>query len=566
MKARAWLDRFELPDDESDAARTPLECARGVCVILRQQGRVVAIGQDEMGDALMLRRAMARAMGETLGDPAVASLSEEERRNLGAGLTLQLEIAGTPTPALGADFSQVAKRLTPGVQGVALRRGSMWKLEFPGRMLATNTARSLEQAFPRLAMELGLPAKDLPDLERIDRVGAYSFRTICLAQRGPKESPFEVIRNDEIVHLPEVTAAALQQATERLVEHLHRRMPLWDDSANGALPPPIGIQGDYRPVADQYRPMAGSPMDQAMTAYALARAAESRALDAATREVASATARRILRELAIVSESEGEPLENPATAAAVLLALHAHEALRVPETEELATLARAAVKSTFQIDSGFGILQEDGTSASISPARQAILAAAMAALYADARRVNLSTAQAAVDAAWASTTLEQAADLLPWIITAEQILHADADALSGAERLAEVRRSLHAAQHSPRESAEDPAYVGGFRARPRGPDVAEPTALSLRPGAGLAAMLADERLTTDEERGACRERVMWYARFLLQLSVRESSAWSYRRADRALGGLRESPTDSDQPLAGQAMGLLSLVEMLDALK
>jgi hypothetical protein len=54
-------------------------------------------------------------------------------------------------------------------------------------------------------------------------------------------------------------------------------------------------------------------------------------------------------------------------------------------------------------------------------------------------------------------------------------------------------------------------------------------------------------------------------RFLMQLSVRETSQGRVRNAARALGGLRVAPWDSDQAVPAQALGLITAVETLNSL-
>ena len=55
-------------------------------------------------------------------------------------------------------------------------------------------------------------------------------------------------------------------------------------------------------------------------------------------------------------------------------------------------------------------------------------------------------------------------------------------------------------------------------------------------------------------------------RFLMQLTVRETSAWSLQNPARAMGGVRAAVWDADQPVAAQALGLLTAVETLWSLE
>ena len=53
---------------------------------------------------------------------------------------------------------------------------------------------------------------------------------------------------------------------------------------------------------------------------------------------------------------------------------------------------------------------------------------------------------------------------------------------------------------------------------------------------------------------------------VLLYTVRETSAWSLQNPARALGGVRAAVWDADQPVAAQALGLLTAVETLWSLE
>jgi hypothetical protein len=60
LTLRRWVDEFTLPGLQDAASRIPLPDAAGVCVILRQSGRVVGTGVDSSAGDLMVRRAPPR--------------------------------------------------------------------------------------------------------------------------------------------------------------------------------------------------------------------------------------------------------------------------------------------------------------------------------------------------------------------------------------------------------------------------------------------------------------------------------------------------------------------------
>ena len=91
------------------------------------------------------------------------------------------------------------------------------------------------------------------------------------------------------------------------------------------------------------------------------------------------------------------------------------------------------------------------------------------------------------------------------------------------------------------------------------------TAQTLRPAAFLAWMVRQAELTpTGDEADAALDRTLSTARFAMQLSVREPSAWAYRYPGRALGGIRAAAWNCDQPVAAQALGLVFAAETLSS--
>ena len=58
----------------------------------------LGIGTDAGGDDLMARRAAGRALSRVLGDRAVANLPVDMRPEFGAGLTVEVEVAGRFVP------------------------------------------------------------------------------------------------------------------------------------------------------------------------------------------------------------------------------------------------------------------------------------------------------------------------------------------------------------------------------------------------------------------------------------------------------------------------------------
>ncbi len=560
LTARDWTTKFDLPALEDPASKVEMPCVSGVSIILRHQARILGEGQDWSGDALMLRRAMGRALGEVLSDASVSNVPEQMRNVVGGRLTIQLELAGKPTPTLGANFDQVVSRLTPGIDGVALRRGNDWQYEFPSHLLSWNTARNLDQAFLRMAADLGLPAKDLPQLTRIDRVGAYRFKTFCLVQGDPAGTPFQVIRGDEIVPPGPLDVPTLVQAVDRLIQHIEAS--IGRELADGTVIP-IGLRGDYRSSTDQYRPLIAPSFDQAMVAMALARLSRCDSLPETTRHIALDLAEQVIMDLAIKTSSEDDALVNPATCAAVVLAAAQAPSNRDNTTTEFVEGAKAVVRSSFAGKDGFVLRSDDHKETLRLPAsKQALLAAAMATLFRQGRYVDHATAREAIDAAWKSGDEGRTIELSPWIIMAEQIIAGQSSQLAHVDELKSLIDDLDGLQvlHSP----EDAGVEGGYAVPSRRGTPTLPDSQSLRFGAAKAMAGKEERIGPVDP-GDLMMRLQGFARFTRQLTARPSSAWAFPAPDRALGGIRESLIDNDQPVAAQAMGIMALAELLDAM-
>ena len=49
LEAREWINVFDPPGLDSPEAQLEIERAAGVCIVLRQSGRIVGVGLDQMG-------------------------------------------------------------------------------------------------------------------------------------------------------------------------------------------------------------------------------------------------------------------------------------------------------------------------------------------------------------------------------------------------------------------------------------------------------------------------------------------------------------------------------------
>jgi hypothetical protein len=546
---RGWTDAFDLPAPDEAGARFAIEGATGACVALRRSGRLIGVGVDAGGTDRMLRRAAARAFGAVLGDHSVARLPDEIRATVGTTLTVELEVAGAPAPLPGRTWAQIAAQLEPGLDGVAMRRRDTWVMRFPVQLRATDRAGDLQGVLPALAAELGLPARDLQDLLRGGDVGVYRFRTTHLVQREPGAMPVSTYRGDTLVALSSVTRDRIAAFADGIAAHLMARR--WPEPADAQQARRhLGIMGDYRPLTDEHRPRIAPPMEQGLAALALARYAAAPEVSETAASSARAAARRILEDLAIVEQGEVDPLVDPAACAVIILA-----AREIDDTvSELRS--EALVKVHRAVDDGMAL----------SPHVRSLVAAALAsALSPSSTRIEIARARGALDAAWSGIDRGGTVGLLPWIGWGELDFAAALERpVANADRLVRLRDQLDRARIGPGQDALD--LQGAFLLTVPGPTgISRATAQTIRPAAFHATMLRSP-LTDAATAPAAMGRHLQTMRYLIQLSYRADGTLPARNRARAAGGIRQATWDSRQPVAAQALGLITAAETLLSLE
>ena len=559
---RSWTDAFAVPSINEPAAQAPLGRARGVCVILRRSGRVLGTGIDVSGDALMVRRAAGRAFGEVLGDPVVSQLPPTLLGTIGTKLTLELEVAGRPVPLLGRSFFELTREVEPGLDGLAIRRGDDWALSFPALALARNTAGDIQRQLLRLAVELGLPAAKPADLLTRPDVSIYRFRTTHLTQTAADKRPFRTVRGDVVVARKEVTPRQIAALADSIAQHLLRSFSPLDVAP--------GLMGTYQPSTDQYEPLIAPPREQAMAAFALARYADAPSVDPVFARRAASASRQILLQLQVGPGGEENPLANVEACAAIVYAGFEHErTMQDPAIRPLLIPAAERAIGAFTAEAGFVERNPaTGEARPISPDGQALIAAAMSRLLNrgyQPDRLTPKLVRDAIDKAWQSVPDFQHVRLLPWLGWAElEYSSSVGEPLASVARLREIQSTLDASRIGSRFLPGASDLGGGFVLIPMQGVIA--TAQTLRPAAFLATVLRQSDLTSPEEAQPALDRHLDTLRFLMQLTVRETSSWSLQNPARGLGGVRTAVWDSDQPVPAQALGLLTAVETLWSLE
>lgn len=605
VTAARWLEAFDAPDPESDAARVAVPGTTAVRVALRARGRVVGeavhavpLFGPESRDAaavarsrdLLVRRAAGSAMAASLGDRVIASLRDVVGESLGSRLTLEIELAGPLVPLAGLRLADVAMQLEPGLDGVALRWEDRVAMRFPAAMIADATASDLARVLPSLASELGLPLAGYEELRDRFGVRLHRFRTLHFVQRKPGASPSPRMRGQELVALPAIGVPTLVGGGRDLFNHIVGH--LW------AAEEPLGLRGDYDAAVNGYRPAVAPAREQALVAFASARWAAAAGLREDDRTRAIAVAEVVLEELRLVAAGERDPLEDPVTAAAIVLAESRLRAVgrgvrAEPPVDAAANdtdgdaiepaagapggpvaaapsrgrlLGAAATDVSVLVATLAATAGDQRVATSLDPHDRAVLLAAATRHALDPGGIAANGPEelaAAVAAVRASVPAGELVSLMPWLAMAE----ADLARLTGRPLPAETIELLRAIravlERVQIPAAAAPDLAGGFALT----DAPVPLAgaQSVRPAALLGWMLRRPDLTSDESRAGHEQRLRLAMRFIRQLAVRDPDLWAVRGPSQSIGGLRAATWDLRMPLAAQAMGLLAYAEALDAL-
>ena len=531
MQHETGVDATTTGGEEAGSNATGIEGATSCCVILRFDGRLVGIGTAEGDAGSMVRMATTRALEDALDDPTIAALPEDLRGAAGKRLTLELEVGGVLEPLIGNSLVDFESDIHPLRHGLALRWGNKWAYRYPSRLRLVNNwpeASSLES----MGLGLGLtPRAAVAGMQRGD-VGAYRFEVLGLAQASPSAPPMEVVAGSIGVRdVPNLQSLA--DARVALLDHVIGT--LWPGEES------VGVMGAYEPASDRYKPLIASNLDQALTAYALARAANDRQLDPAMNDQAARVSATLLGILAETDSDEKSSTEH----ASFLLALSAMPDLE--ETDAIAQHRNAAI-------SHFQELQQ-GASAGTTPVDSHGLGMASLAM---ARTGNHGEARLLADKAWETLPADRHVSLMPWIAWTELEL-AGGGTPAHVEELVKVRTLLHERQVPAGDDQFGPELVGGFVFGQNPDDV---HSQSLRPAAAMPSMMLSPDLTAPGERMEMMNRLNAVASFLLRLQMSSEGAALLRHPERGAGGIRMAFWDNRMPPAAQVMALLALEELL----
>jgi len=540
----AWIASGDVPEAES-------EPVAGVSVAIRLDGRLVgrgvSIGPDQ--DAARARLATGEAL--RVAQRATEEAGDNPRR------TVSLEIADELIPLRLVEGEDLATRLSPGLDGIALRKGDQVAALFPSQMRERDTLPSAALG-PLVTMLGGTTAEKLKPAFELQQLGytLYRFRTTHLAEPVPGMSPTFLHRGGRVVGMHEITEDGLTAYARGLINHLIGME--W----NG--PEPFGLGGSLEPVTGRRNELHAPPVTQASVTLALLRSSRLEGLDPVAAELARSSGEQLLRELAQVADTEPEPWGSPDSAAACVIALAELPSGRLdsdPQLLDLRDRCLPVVREAFTPRTGFAQPLGAGRSALVAYA-----------LVRDAAHFggDPESARGAVNAVYRDTPPGLLVSQMPWLGWASVEL-AGADTVGAATRLREMRalvwqnrlRSIDV-EYQDRDLAGGIVFTRGTTPLP--------TWHSLRPLAFIATMLGRDELT---QRAAGDDpgewpmelvNVMESLRFILQLSAGLEETHMYARPGLARYGVRASLWDQSMPTEASALALLTVCETLDAIR
>lgn len=543
-----WVRAWEVPVVPENIDP---EGAAGACITLRLRGQVVGRGTVIADDDAAVWRAArdawldartAEAISDAMTDGVLDPLVAQR-------IAIDVQVAGALVPATGATFAQAVERCSPGYHGVAARLGARTVAMFPGE-------QTEREADPALAMTMLAALVELPpvELEELRSRGftPYRFDVVQLAQPAPLTEPMFLHRGGRLVPASDaMRMESVAKFADAMADHLltHR----WPG------PESHGLQGSYRMVRDEYKPAIAPPREQAFVALALSEYSTLAGADLVTAHEARSEARRIMLDLTYVTEFEEDPLADPDSAGAVLLALsriRRNDSAAWMGEPELDALARNATQRLLRA------MESEGWAKGVPPALGAMIACALASASPwDDDGSPRARAEELLRALLRGTPADQLIALMPWVVWCEQELSTAGAPIASAVALEEARAKLWEFQIAPADlEGPNDDLLGGI-VLTTGPSPL-PSALGARPIAGIAAMLGDARLTPAADVMDEIGRLAEALRFLMQLSVREGEAHLAASPRRAMGGIRGSLWDATISLDATSMSLIAAVETL----
>jgi hypothetical protein len=516
-----------------------------VQVTIRFGGRVVGRAWRLGGDEKALPQAAeaaARAASRFFRE------NDLEMHLLVRRLLVSVELAGALVPYAPASYDDADLEIPPGIDGVGARVDDTTKLIFPSSMLTHSTTAGLPQSPGDALAAVAAAALDDPvaglradpnnqpqKLARDRKVQFYRFSVTHVSQQTPDAPATFLYRHGRVVAEREVTLDAMKQWGDGIADFLATCI-VQDSGKSGE----VAIESIFNPLGGTAT-RSTDPAVMSLAAVALA-------------ERKPDQARMLVR--AVESAAEKSRLR-PASAGAYLIAFErltvATHTATPASADGLGRAITAAVESCEQS------LAQDNLS--LAERSLALAGLAYRARSDTTLRPRLDGKLAAL---LSTTKVDQLASAMPWIVMAARDLAPTDAPLGVAPLLGEWRDLAYKFVLTADDAGPDGEdLVGGMvftKSR-----VPLPSAQTVRVAAGLAAMLADPRLTPAAERGKEIVRLVPVLRFTRQLMGDDIHATMFADPLRARWGVRNALWDQRMNSDAAAFALIALDEAIAGL-
>ncbi len=551
---RSWVRAWSVPGLEQAGG---LPDVWGAAVTVRLDGSVLSRGvwiSDEGPDAAAVWHAageavrIARAALPSQGD----ALDEERFDEMGARATVSLELIGAPVPIPADELALPFAGCSPGAEALVARIGDRSRVVGVDAQLTRGSDPARELSALATSITGAGETALRPISELVDDGYVFSRAPVThLAMPFPGATPVFLSRGGGTVPSGAIRSSTLRETADLIAAHLRSRV--WPGIES------YGVGGDLNAVTGAVEPLAADPFDQAMTAMALMSHAEMRSPDA---PASGQAALEIMRELAAVEPGEETPWSTPVAAAGTIAALAMVDpGVRAgdPAYEVLKVRCLSVLRESFDPETGFG----EGVPRS---AFGLIAWAHTRAAWLDPSFTR-ERANESVRRAFRETPASGLAAQMPFLAWADIELHPEGD-LPSAQALVAMRAQVYGYQLHWRDLRPIDRDLAGGVVFTRS-SVALPTWHTLRPIAGIATMLGDERTTPGglASTGVARELVVLSdaLRFCRQLVMSGDGLYLARNPPQSNGGVRRALWDPTLAPEAGAIALMTVCESLDSM-
>jgi hypothetical protein len=573
LHIRPWIDDLHVPASERITDEQQLgPHVNGVSIILRFGGRVLGVGEAHDRGRDTLRRAVASAVLDARNSKRVQDLPFDMIESIGRATTIELELRHTPEPLLGGSFEDTTATIKPGLDGLAIRRGSDWQWSFPGRMQAFGLADRPDRALVRMLRGLGLPPKTPEELRRIDDVEFYRFEVTVLTQDSADGMPFESIRGTRRINRTAELQEQARELAEGAASNLMIRLasdPLKEvgDIPGAARLSALGLFGDYNLNTDAYKPLVAPAADQALAAWAMARyAREAPGVSEEDKSTLWRIADLVIERLKDVDPVEKDPLADTRCVPLIILAGMAlygdvEDLDPGPRMPEIITEARKVFVEGLKA-------RQDGTE---PPAPDGLLALNALAACSLARTepdlVSPEEARRLLEDAWRTPEVNSLVGSLHFLILADRQLPLNPTIESHQAASHHLIEGAIANQIGHPDSISAPVAPardldGGFVLS--GTMRVTAGASSLRPALALATAARSGWFPKGARAEAWQDALELALRFARQLQVDGTQTHRTPSPGRAEGGIKSSPWSAQSRASDTSLALLLATEILAA--